>query len=235
MSTLCGLDEAGRGPLAGPIVAAAVVFQPDFDFAARFPRIAFGDSKKLTARQREVAYELIVAHAVVCEIETIDVPDINAKNIGWANRAIFERLIVRVAADRYVVDGNLKLAVPPDKRAAVRSMIRADQTEPAVSAASIVAKVSRDRRMRELHAECPEYGWDHNMGYHSASHVAAIRQYGQSPYHRTKFVETVFLHKSLPLFAPFADAAMGSTDTSLGPQNRPAPATVQRSSRRGHE
>src|SRR5260370_31111948 len=118
MTILCGLDEAGRGPLAGPIMAAAVVFPPDFDFAACFPRVAFGDSKKLTARQREAAYDLIVAHALVCEVERIEVTDINAHDIGWANRTIFERLIARIAAERYVVDGNLKLAVSADKCAA---------------------------------------------------------------------------------------------------------------------
>src|SRR5215831_9072913 len=123
MTSLCGLDEAGRGPLAGPIVAAAVVFPPGFDFIARFPGVAFGDSKKLTPRQREAAYDLVMAHAVVCEVENIDVDDINAHDIGWANRTIFERLITRVTAERYIVDGNLKLAVPPEKRAAVRSMV----------------------------------------------------------------------------------------------------------------
>jgi ribonuclease HII len=208
MTILCGLDEAGRGPLAGPIVAAAVVFPTGFDFGARFPGVAFGDSKKLTPRQRETAYDLVMTHAVVCEVETIDVHDINTNDIGWANRAIFERLIARVTAERYIVDGNLKLVVPLEKRAAVHSMVRADQTEPAVSAASIIAKVTRDRQMCALHAECPEYGWNHNMGYCTAAHVTALRKYGQSAYHRTKFVETVFLHQSLPLFPEVADAAL---------------------------
>lgn len=208
MTILCGLDEAGRGPLAGPIVAAAVVFPPDFDFATRFPNIAFGDSKKLSARQREAAYELITAHALVCNLEIIDVPDINTRDIGWANRTIFERLIGRVTADHYVVDGNLKLSVPLDKQAAVRSVIRADQTEPSVSAASIVAKVTRDRQMRTLHAEYPQYGWDRNKGYYSSAHMAALQEHGQSRYHRTKFVETLFFHQSLPLITALADAAL---------------------------
>lgn len=196
MALLCGLDEAGRGPLAGPIVAAAVVFPPDFDFAARFPHIAFGDSKKLTVRQRATAYDLIVANALICETEFIDVGDINARDIGWANRAVFERLISRVQAERYIVDGNLKLTVPLEKQDAARCVIRADQTEPAVSAASIVAKVSRDRWMCQLHEEFPKYGWDRNMGYHSPLHVAALRQYGQTRHHRTKFIETVLSHQT---------------------------------------
>ena len=208
MTILCGLDEAGRGPLAGPIVAAAVIFPPDFDFAIRFPGVAFGDSKKLTARQRETVYDLIMAHAVVCELEIIDVPDINSHDIGWANRTLFERLIARVSAELYVVDGNLKLSVPLNKRAAVRSVVRADQTEPAVSAASIIAKVTRDRQMLTLHNGYPDYGWDRNMGYYSAIHAAALQQYGQSPYHRTKFVETVFFHQSWPLFTRLEDAAL---------------------------
>src|SRR5258708_25913613 len=107
---VCGLDEVGRGPLAGPIVAAAVVFPADFVFADYFPALKFGDSKKLSAYQREAVWSMIHEFASSVQIDYIDVDDINAQGIGWANRAVFERLIIAVEPDQYVVDGNLKLS-----------------------------------------------------------------------------------------------------------------------------
>ena len=117
-------------------------------------------------------------------------PTINTHGIGWANRAVFERLIAAVEADRYIVDGNLKLDLSREKRAVVRSLVRADQSEQAVSAASIVAKVSRDRLMSELHQKHPIYGWDHNAGYCTREHLRALVQHGLTAHHRRQFVET---------------------------------------------
>ena len=206
MMLICGLDEVGRGPLAGPIVAAAVVFPPDFDFDSYFGQMRFGDSKKLSRSQREKAYEVIIAQALIWELEQIEVPEIDARDIGWANRTVFERLIGRIEAERYIVDGNLKLTVAPDRRGAVSAIVKADQSQPAVSAASIVAKVTRDRIMDRLHAEYPLYGWDHNAGYYSAEHFAAIQSHGITPHHRQKFVETALRNAArqptLPLFQP---------------------------------
>ena len=182
MHSLCGLDEAGRGPLAGPLVAAAVILPADFDFVARFPKVRFGDSKTLSPRQREAAYCLIEQHALALAVEVIDVPDIDARGMGWANKAVFERLIVAVNADRYVVDGNLKLQALPGK--SVACIVRADQSVPSVSAASIIAKVTRDRLMHDLHAVYPDYGWERNRGYGTAAHIAAIREHGATPQHR---------------------------------------------------
>ena len=144
----------------------------------------------MSLKQREAAYTLIEQHAEAFRIERIDVPDIDAYGIGWANRAIFERLISALEADRYVVDGNLKLTLPPEKMAVVRSVIRADQTEQAVSAASIIAKVTRDRIMHDLHERYPDYRWDHNRGYGTAEHIAAIRASGASPEHRSQYIAT---------------------------------------------
>jgi ribonuclease HII len=185
---LCGMDEAGRGPLAGPLVAAAVAFPPGFVFEETFPDLKFGDSKKLSARQREAAAEMIREVAEALTVETISVEDINARGIGWANRTVFERLIMRVEADRYIVDGNLKLANLGRRARRVRCVIRADQTEQAVAAASIIAKVTRDRIMRDLHLDFPAYGWEHNMGYCTRAHIEALQIHGPCVYHRRQFV-----------------------------------------------
>ncbi len=197
---LCGLDEVGRGPLAGPLIAAAVILPEGFDFAARFPGLRFGDSKKLSPRQRQAAYDLIRVHALSMTIQRIDVPEIDANGIGWANRIIFERLISAVEADQYVVDGNLKFNLPESRRALVRSVVRADQTEAAVSAASIVAKVTRDRLMDTLHAMYPAYGWDTNRGYGTRSHVRALHQHGLTVQHRRQFAATALAHRTLSLW-----------------------------------
>ncbi len=199
---VCGLDEVGRGPLAGPIVAAAVIFPPDFAFTERFPTLKFGDSKKLSSHQRETVFTFIHEFAVAVHVDLISVEDINVQGIGWANRAIFERLIMAIQADQYVVDGNLKLSNLGRKARRVRSVVRADETEQAVSAASIVAKVTRDRIMRQLHEAYPVYGWDHNAGYCTAEHLAALRVHGPTQHHRRQFVTTALskLTAKLPGF-----------------------------------
>jgi ribonuclease HII len=199
---VCGLDEVGRGPLAGPIVAAAVIFPPGFAFTERFPTLKFGDSKKLSGHQREAVYSFIHEFALEVHVDSIPVEDINAQGIGWANRAVFERLIMAIQADQYVVDGNLKLANLGRKARRVRSIVRADETEQAVSAASIVAKVTRDRIMRQLHEVHPIYGWDHNAGYCTAEHLAALYVHGSTEHHRRQFVTTALskLTAKLPGF-----------------------------------
>lgn len=190
ITRLCGLDEAGRGPLAGPLVAAAVIFPPDFVFAEAFPSIKFGDSKKLSSRQREAAYEAIQQYAVVLKVESIPVEDINKVGIGWANRTVFERLIMEIEADEYIVDGNLRLSNLGKRARRVKCVVDADNTEQAVIAASIVAKVKRDRIMRDFHLDYPVYGWDHNMGYGTHTHITALYEHGPCPYHRRRFVAT---------------------------------------------
>jgi ribonuclease HII len=194
---LCGLDEAGRGPLAGPLVAAGVIFPPDFVFAEVFPAIKFGDSKQLSAHQREAALSHIHEFALDVKVEIVTVDDINEQGIGWANRSAFERLILALEADRYVVDGNLKLNNLGKKARRVETMVKADQVIQAVSAASIVAKVTRDRIMRDLHVEYPLYGWDHNAGYCTKEHLNAVRAHGTTIHHRRQFVTTA-LSKSAP-------------------------------------
>jgi ribonuclease HII len=209
---VCGLDEVGRGPLAGPIVAAAVVFPADFVFADYFPALKFGDSKKLSAYQREAVWSMIHEFASSVQIDYIDVDDINAQGIGWANRAVFERLIMAVDADKYVVDGNLKLSNLGRKARRVSSVVRADESEQAVSAASIIAKVTRDRIMRELHLLYPVYGWDHNVGYCTREHLNAVWQYGSTIHHRRQFVTTALakMTAKLPGLGEGPDSRMES-------------------------
>lgn len=198
---ICGLDEAGRGALAGPLVAAAVIFPPEFRFAERFPKLRFGDSKALTLHQREAAVTYIYEWALEVQVEQIDVADINTNGIGWANRHVFEMLILKIEADRYVVDGNLKLDRLGHKARRTQSMVRADQTVQAVAAASIVAKVRRDRLMAELHEQHPAFGWDHNRGYGTPSHIAALKAHGLTPQHRRQFVATALTRpEKLPGF-----------------------------------
>lgn len=190
--TLCGIDEAGRGPLAGPLIAAAVVFPADFRWEA-VSDLPLRDSKRLSARQRERIFPFIHDFALIVQTEVIPVEDINRAGIGWANRTAFESLILRIEADKYIVDGNLKLHDLGWKVARYQSVVRADQQYAAVSAASVVAKVTRDRVMAALHEQFPMYGWDHNRGYGTAGHIAALRQYGPSPHHRRAFVTTALL------------------------------------------
>lgn len=185
-----GLDEAGRGPLAGPLVAAVVVLPPGSDLAADYPRLKFGDSKKLSARQREAAAEVIREVALVLTVEVLSVEEINELGIGQVNRLAFERLIMRIEADDYIVDGNLKLANLGRKAKRVRSVIRADATVQAVGAASVIAKVTRDRIMRDIDQDFPAYGWTRNMGYCTHEHLAALREHGPCVHHRRQFVTT---------------------------------------------
>lgn len=183
MRLICGMDEAGRGPLAGPIVAVAVVAPEGYSIEAI-------DSKKLSAKKREV---WVADHEGQLQffVEKIDVPEINLYGIGWANREVFQRLVKRIEADYYIVDGNLKLTGLGEKAAFTESRIRADETTPLVSAASILAKTIRDEMMRDLHEDYPHYHWVSNKGYGTKQHISALKTFGVSPHHRQDFVATV--------------------------------------------
>jgi ribonuclease HII len=186
----CGLDEVGRGALAGPLVAAAVILPDNFlellGWLARFLR----DSKATPRRKREEVAALVREHAVALAIAVAPVEAINARGIGWANRDVFRALIARIDADDYVVDGKIRPPAPGDRIARVRCLVKADVHAPAVSAASIVAKVYRDHVMAELAVVYPHFGWDHNAGYGAPDHLAALKAYGPGPHHRRLFVET---------------------------------------------
>lgn len=174
----CGMDEVGRGALAGPLVAAATVL------SAQRKVLRLNDSKKLTPEKRNKIYKRIVLSGAVIAVEEISVSLINKHGIGWANKEIFKRLARKIPADKYIADGNLKLGKK------IKSIIKADGKIPEVMAASIIAKVWRDKLMTRLHDEYPNYGWKSNKGYGTKYHIAAIREHGVTKYHRRKFVET---------------------------------------------
>lgn len=177
------MDECGRGPLAGPIVGAATILNQ------QFPMSNLKDSKRLSEGQRNRIYKQILETGAVVAIEMISVRLINTRGIGWANKEVFKRLIKRITADRYIVDGNLKI------RNAL-SVVKADGKVPEVMAASIVAKVTRDRLMKKLHEEFPHYGWQTNVGYGTKYHINALKEHGVTKHHRRLFVRTALRPKS---------------------------------------
>lgn len=191
MSTsICGLDEAGRGALAGPLVAAAVILKESVDTITSKACAPLRDSKTLSTRQREAMYDVLINSPSTVICMNISAQLINEKGIGWANKEIFRMLICQIPATEYIVDGNLSLAPIPGIKGTVRCLVDADATEAAVICAGIVAKVTRDRMMQELHAKHPYFGWDHNAGYGTREHIAMIREHGSTLEHRTVYVNT---------------------------------------------
>ena len=176
---VCGVDEAGRGPLAGPVFAAAVILDP-----AR-PIVGLADSKALSARRREALVEEIESRALAWAVASASVEEIDAINILQASLLAMRRAVngLAVAPSRVVVDGPHcpRLEMP------VRGIVRGDATHAGIAAASILAKVARDAEMLELHRIHPMYGFDRHKGYPTAAHVAALRAHGVSAAHRRSF------------------------------------------------
>lgn len=191
---VCGLDEAGRGALAGPLVVAAVLLPRDLDLTQVAVGVVVRDSKDLTNRQRHRLFSIIEEHNVGYDYEVLTVDEINENGINWANVTGFARLIRRNRANEYVVDGRWTLPDLGKKNGRVRCEIGADRRIPSALAAGVTAKVVRDRIMQDLHTEYPEYGWDTNTGHGTKYHISAIREFGSSPFHRLQFVNTA-LHK----------------------------------------
>lgn len=179
-SRIAGLDEVGRGPLAGPVVAACVVLPEGFDAQG------INDSKKLTARQRERADERIRREAVALGISLVSPAVIDKINILRAtHQAIREAfLMLEVAPDYALIDG---LPIPDFPCPAQKCLVGGDGLSVSIAAASIVAKVARDRLMCEYDVEFPEYGFAGHKGYGSAKHVEALREHGPCPIHRLSF------------------------------------------------
>ena len=176
---VAGVDEAGRGPLAGPVVAAAVILDE------LRPVQGLADSKVLTAARRELLFERICAQALCVGIAQASAEEIDRLNILQATLLAMQRAVqaLRLAPRRVLVDGNRAplLAVP------VQAVVRGDAKVPAISAASILAKVHRDRLCAGLHERFPQYGFDRHKGYPTADHLAALRRHGPCAEHRRSF------------------------------------------------
>ncbi len=178
---VAGVDEAGRGPLAGPVAVAAVVFDP-----AR-PRInGLDDSKQLNRARREVLYARIVERALAWCVVLVEAEEIDRINIYQATMLGMRKAVEGVAhvAGLARIDGN---ALPKGLPCRGETLIGGDRLDRAIMAASIVAKVTRDRLMQQLHEQHPQYGFDLHKGYATPAHLAALAEHGPCPQHRRSF------------------------------------------------
>lgn len=182
---IAGVDEAGRGPLAGPVTAAAVILDP-----AR-PIIGLADSKKLSPARRERLAEEIRAKSLAWALGRADIAEIDRLNILQAALLAMQRAVaaLSVAPDKVLVDGNRcpKLVCP------CAAIVKGDASVPAISAASILAKVARDAELRDLHDRYPQYDFARHKGYPTAAHLAALRRHGPCPEHRRSFAPVAAL------------------------------------------
>ena len=178
--TEAGCDEAGRGPLAGPVFAAAVILPEGFSHPL------LDDSKKMSAAARETLRPVIEKEAVAWAVEEVSAEEIDRLNILWASVTGMQRAVRKLAVRPgfLLIDGN---RFRPFDGYPYVTIVHGDATYASIAAASVLAKTWRDERMRELAREYPQYGWEHNMGYPTPEHIAAIRQYGLTPYHRRSF------------------------------------------------
>lgn len=176
---VAGVDEAGRGPLAGPVVAAAVILHP-----AR-PIEGLRDSKQLSAKQRARLFDEIQAHALCVCIAEASVDEIERLNILHATMLAMRRAVggLRLRPGKVLVDGNRL----PELAVAAEAIVGGDAKVQAISAASILAKVHRDSLCQDLHLQHPEYGFDVHKGYPTARHLAALQLHGACPHHRRGF------------------------------------------------
>jgi len=197
---IAGIDEAGRGPLAGPVVVAAVVFDP-----AR-PRInGLADSKQLCASRREFLYARIVERALAWHVVFVEVDEIDRINIFHATMAGMRRALegVRHVAELARIDGN---AMPPGLCCPAETWIGGDARDRTIMAASILAKVSRDRHMLALHERWPVYGFAEHKGYATPAHRAALDRHGPCPVHRRSFAPVRDCQLALDFAMEDADA-----------------------------
>ncbi len=184
-TSICGVDEAGRGPLCGPVVAAAVILPVGCIIDG------LNDSKKLSEKKREKLFDIICEKAIAYSIAYGSVEEINSTNILAATMQAMHTAIdtLQVKADFALIDGN----IARDFSIPARPIVHGDAISPSIAAASILAKVTRDRLCTELDAEYPMYGIAKHKGYGTKEHMEALRVYGPAPIHRTKFIR--FLDK----------------------------------------
>lgn len=184
---IAGTDEVGRGPLAGPVVAAAVILDP-----GNIPE-GLNDSKKLSAKKREVLFDQIIACARYCVAEA-SVEEIDEINIYHASHLAMCRAVAGLGEVSHVlVDGN---KIPHDIPCPATAIVKGDGKSQSIAAASILAKVTRDRHMGALAQQHPGYGWDKNAGYPTKGHISALIELGVTPHHRRSFkpVHNILCH-----------------------------------------
>ncbi len=179
-TAVCGVDEAGRGPLCGPVCAAACILPLGLNIEG------LDDSKKLTEKKREVLFDIIKKEAIAWAVAYGTVEEINSINILEATLLAMRRAIndLQIKPDFALIDGNISR----DFQLPVRSVIHGDAISPSIAAASVLAKVSRDRICLELDREYPQYGIAIHKGYGTKAHMQALRDHGPAPIYRTKFI-----------------------------------------------
>lgn len=180
--TLCGVDEAGRGPLCGPVCCAAVILNPEDPIAG------INDSKKLTEKRREALFEEIVRRAVAYKVIFISPQEIDEKNILWATMDGMAQAVAGLNPQpQYVlIDGN---RCPPELSVPAQAVVKGDATSASIAAASILAKVSRDHYMMELDQQYPQYQLAKHKGYPTKLHYQLIAEYGIQPFYRRSFLK----------------------------------------------
>lgn len=182
---LAGVDEAGRGPLAGPVYAAAVILRPEE------PVAGVNDSKKLSEKKREQLFEEICTHAAAWAVACASVEEIEQHNILQATFLAMQRAVeaLPIVPAYILVDGN---RLPSGLPAPAEAVVKGDALSASIAAASILAKVSRDRYLRELDRQYPAYGFAKHKGYGTKAHMDAIRAYGVTPAHRQSFLKKLW-------------------------------------------
>lgn len=175
-----GCDEAGRGPLAGPVYAAAVILPPDFHHPL------LNDSKQMTEKNRDILRGVIESEAIAWAVEAVSAEEIDELNILWASVTGMQRAVRRlcVTPEFLLIDGN---RFRPCDGIPYATVVHGDATYASIAAASVLAKTHRDEHMKELARKYPGYGWERNMGYPTAEHIAAIKELGYTPEHRRSF------------------------------------------------
>ena len=184
ISPVCGVDEAGRGPLAGPVCAAAVILPPEIEIPG------LNDSKKLTDKRRRALYDVIIENAVSYGIAMVHEKEIDEINILQATFNAMEQAILQLSVKpaMALIDGNRERPFPVP----VQTVVKGDSLSANIAAASILAKVTRDRYMEEMAEKYPQYGFEVHKGYGTKAHYAALTEHGMSPIHRRTFLKKFY-------------------------------------------
>ena len=180
---ICGVDEAGRGPLAGPVFACAIIMKEDYII----PEV--NDSKKLTEKKREALFDIILENAIDYSIAWVDEKEIDEINILNATMKAMENAIngLKVKPDIALIDGNQKRGITTNNK----TVVKGDSKSYNIAAASIIAKVSRDRYIKEMDSIYPQYGFSKHKGYGTKEHMENLRKYGPCEIHRKTFLKNI--------------------------------------------